>query len=267
MNKLKVINDNNQIDLVSLSNFLLRKKDDYLEALLKINGYKKLIIDYTSDFFFDRILPYGESKYFNVNIIPDQYWYNYDFCMRVISSNGCGYLLSYVPVELRDYKLCKKAVSDKNSAGIILGFVPKKLRDYSLCEIAVYNDWMNLEYVPENLIDSSLCEIAITQNGYSLKFVPKELRDYSLCEKAVNNNAFALQFVPKNIENYYSLLKIGFKQYDSALVSNEWFPINYIPQLIKDFPQYKESLESYLLQEYIIKEVKKLLREYYLKEK
>ena len=94
----------------------------------------------------------------------------------------------------------------------------------------ISNNGLMLEYVPVDLIDYTLCEKAVSNNGLALQFVAEELQDYSLCEKAVLQNKKAIQFIEDNL-----LLK-----------------------QIKD---------KFNLKEYISKEVKKLLKEYYLKEK
>jgi hypothetical protein len=117
-------------------------------------------------------------------------------------------------------------------------------------------------------------------------YVPDTLKDYAICKTAISNDPTAIPYVPKTIENYYSLLKIVFENethnekrklvpinYFPSFYNLEnylrssWFPKEYIPQLIKDFPKNKERFENFLLKEYISKEVKKLLSEHYLKKK
>jgi hypothetical protein len=83
---------------------------------------------------------------------------------------------------------------------------------------------------------------------------------YKFHEILITKNPFYLKHTPKDVENYYDLVKIAYAK-TSDIVNEEWFPKEYIPQLIKDFPEDSEGLKTYLLKEYISREVKKLLRE------
>jgi hypothetical protein len=64
--------------------------------------------------------------------------------------------LRRVPLHLRDYNMCKKAVT---LCGAALQCVPEDLRDYEMCLAAVTNDSAALLYVPNDLPGRELLEI------------------------------------------------------------------------------------------------------------
>jgi len=288
--ELKQKSDEHKLDLEFLNEFFLKKGDSLLSILL----FKEQLISLDTE----KTIEYLSNDGALLEGVPE-HLRDYSLCEKAVSNDGMA--LEFVPYKHKDYSLCEKAVSNDGMAlnfvpkyyigknlktgyfgsilfkdyplcekavsnnGRALQYVPKELIDYSLCEKAVSNDGMSLQYVPVELKDYSLYEKAISQNGGSLYFVPVELRDYSLCKKAVSQNAWALDNVPKDIENYYSLVKIAYQKSKESvsIIERNWFPKEYIPQLMKDFPQDSE-LKKYLLQENIRKHVRKLLREYYL---
>ena len=82
-----------------------------------------------------------------------------------------------------EYKKHMRAV-ERN--GFMLKYVPEELRTKELCEIAVEKNGFALQYVPENLKTFELCEIALAQ-GYLADelleaFVPEEFKE-ELAEK------------------------------------------------------------------------------------
>jgi hypothetical protein len=273
MKDINEINDKNQIDLNYLSEFLLDKEDDLLDFLLQINHYKK--IDYSSDLV--------QNYYLETAFIPKELWNYYSFCEKAVSINGL--VIKFVPENYRTKEICEIAISQNGRA---LEYVPENLIDYSLCKKAISQDGYALKFVPENLIDYSLCEKAISQDGNAIKFVPKNLPEYySLSEKAVYINGNAIRYVhidfidyplcEKAMSNYgnledvpeefinYTLLKLSYKnrRYDTKqfIMYNFYKCKEYIPQLVKDFPEDKEYFKRHLLQEYISKQVRKVLKE------
>jgi hypothetical protein len=209
----------------------------------------------------------------------------YEICIKAVRDDG--YALKYVPLYLKDYKMCKLAVLNN---GWAITYVPTTTPNYkSICKFAVTNRPNSLNRIPIKFIDYNLCSIAVTYrphtffavpnkfkdyklckkavlgDGGNLQYVPMKLRDYNLCKIAVSNNFYSLEYIPKTIENYYELVKKYVQNFSYLSPFYEkWFPKEYIPQLKKDFPDNKE-LQNYTLQEYISKEVRKLLKEYYLK--
>jgi hypothetical protein len=249
--ELKQKSDERKLDLEFLNEFFLKKGDSLLNILL----FKEQLISLDTE----KIIEYLSNDGALLQGVP-YHLRDYSLCEKAVSNNGRA--LQYVPKELIDYPLCEKAISNN---GFALPYVPVELKDYFLYEKAVSNDGGSLYFVPVELRDYPLCEKAISQNGGSLYFVPVELIDYPLCKKAVSQNAWALNYVPKDIENYYSLVKIAYQKSKESvsIIERNWFPKEYIPQLMKDFPQDSE-LKKYLLKENIRKHVRKLLREYYL---
>jgi hypothetical protein len=245
MNKLQEKSDAHKIDLELLNNFLLEKGDNMLEMLL----IRKYIIPLD----LKKIKIYLSIDGWLLQDIPEKHK-TYELCKIAVTKTGNAIL--HVPENLIDYNLCEIAVLQN---GRSLDYVPYKFKDYNLCEKAVSNYGHAIQYVPKELIDYFLCEKAVSTHGQSLMYIPKKFIDYPLCEKAVSNDGWAFQHVPEKFIDY-SLVKSTY-QYSIEAIKQNWFPKEYIPQLIKDFPEHREFLENSLLQEYISKEVRKLLKE------
>jgi hypothetical protein len=229
MKDINEINNKNKIDLESLNNFLIKKGDSELDFLLQVNEYKK-ITDNSSE----RIHDYFLEK--PTKTVPKELWNNYSFCKKAVSNDGAA--LEFVPENLPEY--------------------------YSLCEKALSNDGFAIKYVSENIPEYySLCYKAVSNDGAALKDVHIDFIDYPLCEKAMSNYG-DLKYVPEEFINY-TLVKLAYKnsRYNTKqfIIRNLYKCKEYIPQLVKDFPEDKEYFKRYLLQEYISKQVKKLLKE------
>jgi hypothetical protein len=173
MKDINLINDKNQIDLNSLSNFLLDKEDDCLEVFLQIKGFKE--INYISEFFFKRILP---NNYFNKGLIPKELWYDYSFCEIAVSHEG-NFLMNVSENIENYYSLCEKAVSQNGGA---LYHVPKNIQDYSLCEKAVLQNKNVIRFIKDPLIKQQIKE-KFNLMEYISKEVKKLLKEYYLKEK------------------------------------------------------------------------------------
>jgi hypothetical protein len=79
--------------------------------------------------------------------------------------------------------------------GRLLSAVPPNIIDYKLCEIAIKNDGKALSYVPLELVDYTLCMTAVKNNGISLYYVPDELKDYTLIKNAAMKDVDALNYI------------------------------------------------------------------------
>jgi hypothetical protein len=207
----------------------------------------------------------------NINNLNTEHKIDLISLNEFLLSKGDGYLdlllqvneykkIDYSSDLVQDYYLNNKYIYNPAD-------YPKKLWTiYSFCEKAVRVHKDSIHYIPENIENyEHLVKLAVTFYGGALYFIKNKYKTYEICEIAVNQEPLALQHVPENIDNYYSLLKIAFKN-KKRIKIYKWFPKEYIPQLMKDFPDDKD-LELFLLKEYISKQVKKLLKEYYLKEK
>jgi hypothetical protein len=161
---------------------------------------------------------------------PDILWESRAFCeAALIKQKSCLYK---VPLEFRDYKMCKLAVS---LDGDNIKSVPENIENYySLCEIAVSQRGWSLMLIDKNKWDYNLCEKAVSQNGGVLFYIPEKYRDYNLCEKAVSSEPSSIYDVPKNIENYYSLIKLAYSKDKTVIFMN--LPKEYFDKLKKDFP-------------------------------
>jgi hypothetical protein len=120
-----------------------------------------------------------------------------------------------------------------------------------------------VEYYNEKIIKNLVEEY--NKFGKYLLFLNSKLDIYfQLAKYTITTKAsWMLIYIPKTIENYYSLVKLAFEK-DNNIIREEWFPKEYIPKLINDYPQNTDFLKKYLLKEYISKEVRKFLKEYYL---
>src|SRR5206468_2452135 len=78
--------------------------------------------------------------------------------------------------------------------GWVLEYVPDELKTNELCLAAVSNNGCALEYVPDELKTNELCLAAVSRNGWVLEYVPDELKTNELCLAAVSNCGYALQF-------------------------------------------------------------------------
>jgi hypothetical protein len=197
MKNFNKLNDTkHEIDLISLSDFLLEKDDDYLDKFIK-KEFKKPE-DITETYL--------------------KLWYKYIFNID-----------SYFGVSYTEF------------------------------------DFTGDDFPIEWYMDAKFLDTLFEESGIKfLMCVPKVLRyDYEVCERSINKNPISLKYVPKDIENYYGLVKLAFKKKQN-LIGQKWFPKEYIPQLKNDLDD--ELSQHYLnLQEHISKEVRKLLKEYYLK--
>ena len=109
-----------------------------------------------------------------------------------------GWVLEYVPKDLRTEEVCLIAVKDFPYA---LKFVPDELKTKELCELAVNDGHWALEFVPEDLKSPELCLIAVGKNGYQLAYVPDGLKTYELCELAVERSReWAMDYVPEEFQ-------------------------------------------------------------------
>jgi hypothetical protein len=316
MNYLQEKSTLHEIDLKSLSNFLLEKEDKLLHLLLLVNDYiriknideiifNKYIVDLEKyNVYNDTILTsYNNYKKLlsekdtNFGIWKVPYFLRtYELCDIAVSNNWEN--IKQTPNHLKDYSICEKAVIQNGREAF--PSIPEHLKDYNLYKIALTQDGNFIIDVPKNIenyyslaeiainskprsfrfIDDdvenyySICKLAVSKDGWNLDTVPYRLRTYELCYLACHSDTnfkLTLISIPKEIENYYSLLKICYEKNREFILKLEYFddwtfPKEYIPQLIKDFPEDKEFLERYLrkewlLKEYISKKIRKLLKE------
>ena len=80
-----------------------------------------------------------------------------------------------------DLEYQKYLTKVKDYGGWVLAYVPEDMRTYELCEIAVKNEGWALEFVPKELKTPELCELAVKE---CLKWIVKyELEN--LFEKSI----------------------------------------------------------------------------------
>jgi hypothetical protein len=207
---------------------------------IDINDYLQLII----------------NKEIELGDVPEKYRTR-DFCTIAVTKDGNN--ISSVPEDIENYySLCEIAVSQK---GYALLLINKKYWDYNLCEKAVSKNGEVLHDVPDEFIDYHLCYIAVSNEGLALSAVPIKFRDYNLCDIAVSNEGLVLKYVPKNLRDY----ALCEKAFSNNIKAVDEIPAKYKFDLIIDFPEYKEYIEKNILQEFIFKEVRKLLKEYLFK--
>ena len=244
--------------------------------LTSYNNYKKLLSEKDTNFGIWRV-PYFLRTYELCDIAVSNNWENikqtpnhlkdYSICEKAVIQNGREAFPS-IPEHLKDYNLYKIALTKD---GNFIIDVPKNIENYySLAQIAINSKTRSFYFIDDDVENYySICKLAVSKDGWNLDIVRYKLRNYELCYLACNsdtNYKLTLISIPKEIENYYSLLKICYEKNREFILKlqdfDNWtFPKEYIPQLIKDFPEDKEELEKILLREYITKEVRKLLKE------
>jgi len=143
-----------------------------------------------------------------------------------------GFVLKYVPEEVKDYKMCLEAIKQ---AGYRLEFVPEKLKDYNMCLIAVKSKATALKYVPEEFKDYKLCLEAVKSGGYMLIDVPEEFKDYKLCLTAVKSDGCAIVDVPEELKDYNMYLEA---------VKSDGYTLECIPEEFKDYQMCLEAVKS-----------------------
>jgi hypothetical protein len=177
MKNFNKLNDTkHEIDLISLSDFLLEKGDDYLDKFIKKEFKKPEEITET-------YLKLWYKSVFNIG--------------------------SYFGVSYTEF------------------------------------DFTGDDFPIEWYMDTKFLDTLFEESGIKfLMCVPKVLRyDYEVCERSINKNPISLKYVPKDIENYYGLVKLAFKKKQN-LITQKWFPKEYIPQL-------KNDLDDELSQHYL----------------
>src|SRR5206468_386806 len=78
--------------------------------------------------------------------------------------------------------------------GWVLEYVPDELKTHELCLAAVSNCGYALQFATDELKTPELCLAAVSKEGYALEYVPDELKTNELCLAAVSNCGYALQF-------------------------------------------------------------------------
>ena len=101
----------------------------------------------------------------------------------------------------KEYKKHMRAV-EKN--GFMLKYVPEELRTKELCEIAVAQEGYAIAFVPDEIITPEICELAVQDYNQALGWVPEELRTKELCEIALAQGYLADElleaFVPEEFK-------------------------------------------------------------------
>jgi hypothetical protein len=106
-----------------------------------------------------------------------------------------------------------------------------------------------------------------------LLYLNSNIKEYfSICKEAIKRNGLALKYIPKTTENYYELVKIVFEKSIELTIVNyavksDWFPKEYIPQLIIDFPSEAVFLKQFINENLLKHYIKKLIKENLFKRK
>ena len=143
-----------------------------------------------------------------------------------------GWVLRYVPEELRDYNLCMIAVK---SFGGALEYVPKSIQNDTLITAALKNYGPALQHIPVNERTEEQCKIAVNSYGTALEYVPDQYRNHKLYMDAVTSYGRALEFVPMEERSY-----------DICLKAIEIFgtTLKYVPLKLRDYNMCLKALRS-----------------------
>jgi hypothetical protein len=273
--------DENELDIFSLSEFLSSKGDNYLKVLLYTRNYKEIVIDrdtfnkmYIEIFknFLDRMEDYYDDYLESDRIgdyIPKEYYteeiiknllnkFNIDDCIKYLINQYCenfapvmqrymmemysSYLITYIKTDIEGYfDLCKNMIKHMSTA---IKDVPDTYEKYyELCKFALSttNNPQLILYITSKYITEELCYIAVSKVPTSYGYLHSKFQTYEL-------------------------LKFAYSK-DKEILNTWKFDKDYISRLKNDFPEDKEYIEKNQLKEYISREVRKLLREYYLKKR
>ena len=143
----------------------------------------------------------------------------YEYCLREVQRYG--WLLTYVPEDLKTSELCLAAVTGDGSA---LQHVPEALKTSEICHIAATRNKRALQYVPVALMTIELCLAALTRDGLALRYVPETLKTPELCLFAVTRYGGALQYVPSALKTPELCL---------TAVTRDVYALRYVPEALK----------------------------------
>jgi hypothetical protein len=216
--------------------------------------------DYSDDYLeSNRIGDYIPKEYYTEEIIKNLLnKFTIDDCIKYLINQYCenfapvmqrymmemysGYLITYIKTDIEGYfDLCKNMIKHMTTA---IKDVPDTYEKYyELCKIALSttNNPQLILYITSKYITEELCYIAVSKVPTSYGYLPSKFQTYEL-------------------------LKFAYSK-DKEILKNWKFDKGYISQLKNDFPEDKEYIEKNQLKEYISREVRKLLREYYLKKR
>lgn len=131
-------------------------------------------------------------------------------------------LLRYVPVPLRDHRMCMSALRNNprsfiegimeffsaNEVDTVLDQIPEKFRTRAVCRYAVRCSGRALQFVPQEWRSRALCRKAVSGDGLALKFVPLPLRSRRMCLKAISSDAQAHHYFPEELKTPRMLFKV-----------------------------------------------------------
>jgi hypothetical protein len=269
------VGDKSQLDIISLNKMFIKRGDNLLSSLL----YKHLYLLPDKETFqknwdvyikkYDEYLNERDNRNF---LIPKDY-----YTKEIIED-----ILNYVAyfdnnrLELINQYADGFADSVKEyilEKPLIFNYIKHNIDGYyELCELIIKEEASNISLVSNLLEDSKLvelCKLAVSINGLVLQIVYDIIilsLNPEVCYIAVRQNGEALRHVPKSIKNYYSFVKAAYEQNKEVIMMHD-FPKEYLDDLKRDFPQDFNLQESKSLKVYISREVRKLLREYYLKKR
>ena len=159
--------------------------------------------------------------------------------------NEKSIILSYIPKELRTYKMCMNAVKRD---GRYFSQVPTEYRtpELALATIMNYGGGMALKYIPRSERTEEICLKAIENSleGEALSSVPSKIKTVDFLKRAVLNNSDAIQ--PITLRKI--IKKIPVSEVDESFVKKL---LRVHPQLIDAVP------EKYLTEKVLISAVKK----------
>jgi hypothetical protein len=249
---------NDKIDI----DYIFQKYEEYLP-----NGYKtfkdcrKRLIEDISNI---KHIPLGLRFYDFCLIVANYTEIERDSNNWLISYNSKKDFIKYIPTDIEEYEYLIQLASFRNNSYIT--HLPRNSKAYY--DILKINP-KAIRFIPEYKRTENICnmatQIALNSNMEHiyivLEYIPDKYKTNKMCIDFFNRDTMSFIYIPDKYKTYKMCnIAVKFSEHFITYVPNE-----YIAQLKKEFPKSVIIQRYNDLQEYIQKEVKKLLREYYLK--
>jgi hypothetical protein len=282
--KIEAVSDKNKFDAIAFDKYLLSFGNNDLHEIL----FNKRYIITSKERFqknYMNILRknntvknhygYDDEKYgYLSSLIPKEY-YTKEMVDKIVEHFG---LFTVVKKSLINQNvdgfanLVKEYITNRAYYSILANINPYIEGYYELFKFVIERSPSSIAYLNTEFDRyEELALLAVSIDTNTISNIPEYRRSYDVCLKAVSQNGFLIKRVPEDVENYYSLLKVAYLQ-NKDIIKETKLSIFYINRLKKDFPEDEELQKKKgfddvfddpynFLQEYISKQVRKLLKE------
>jgi hypothetical protein len=284
--KIEVVSDKNKFDIIGFDKYLRSFGDNVLHKVLFNKRYiipskerfqKNYMNILIKNNTVKNIHGYEDEKYgYLSSLIPKEY-YTKEMVDKIVNHFG---LFTVVKKSLINQNvdgfanLVKEYITNRAYYSILAYINPYIEGYYDMFKFAIEKRPSSIAYLNTEFDRyEELALFAVSIDANTISNIPEYKRSYNVCLKAVSQDGLLISRVPEDVENYYSLLKVAYLQNRNSIKENKLFSF-YIDILKKDFPEDEELQKKKgfddpfnLLKELISREVKKVLKEYYLKKR